>query len=410
MVQKQKLYQLFQVCHVHGCVAQIRFESEVMVGSCLKVRTVCEMGHIRKWQSSPMLSDTKGDEFSEVNIALSAGILLSGNHYEKIKRLFGFLNVPIVTNSTFTDLRNIHVYPVLEDWWNCMQETLFAIIGNNDIALSADGRTDKPGFSGQYCMYSFMYTDFVLHSELFDKRETQLKSTNMEKEACIRSLLYLMDHVNISHLCTDAHTQIRAMFKYDARFKNIVHQFDIFHKSVKIHTKLLECANKKGNHVLRDFIAAIRNHFWHSAQCCAGNTEKMVDIWISVLRHLVGEHVWHDGQCDHDPLPPDAPTIDIESPVMEDLRQIVLDKKLLNEFGYYRCFMHTYKLESFHNELLVYAPKRVSFSYESMKARCQLALLDHNFHQGRTDRFNKAGKKCARANGRNGQNIGFQFQ
>lgn len=393
IVHKERLFELLHVCCVSGCTAKVRRRSEIVLGSCLKVRITCEAGHVRKWESSPMLRDSKGTEFSEVNVALSAAILFSGNHYEKIKRLFDCLNMPIVTDGTFTDLSKVHVYPVIDDWSQCMQEALFSFIGDKPIALAGDGRADSPGFSAQFCLYSFEYGEYVLHSELVDKRETQLKSTNMEKLACMRGLLYLMDRVTISHLVTDAHTQIRAMFKKDGRFKDIVHQFDIFHKSVKIHTKLLECANQRGNSALREFIPSIRNHFWYSAQRCMGDSQRMVDLWVSVLRHLVGEHVWFDGQCEHDVLPEDAPTLDIASSAMDGLRQIVLDKKLLKEFEYYRCFMHTFRLESFHNEVLVYAPKRVSFSYEGMKARCRLAILDHNFHQGRPDRINKGGEK-----------------
>lgn len=392
LVEKQKLYLLLQVCSVPGCTAEVLLESESIVGSCLKVMSKCSLGHIRRWQSSRMMYDGKGDEFSEVNIALSTAMLLSGNHFDKIARLFAFLNMPLISDTTFRDLCSVHVNPVIDSWWQSMQQTLLAKIGDKPIAISSDGRTDSPGFSAQYCLYSFVYNDYVLHAELVDKKETQLKSTNMEKEACLRGLLFLLDKIHISNFCTDAHTQIRAMMRHDERFSGIVHQFDIFHKSVKLHTKLLECANKKGNNALREFIPAIRNHFWYCAQQCMGNSQKMIDMWISILRHLTGEHVWHDGQCEHEPLPAETPTLDIESKAMTDLREIVLDKKLLNELPYYRHFMHTYKLESFHNEVLAYAPKRVSFGFEAMKARCLLAIIDHNLHQGRLDKLNKSGQ------------------
>ena len=163
-------------------------------------------------------------------------------------------------------------------------------------------------------MYSFDYGDYVLHSEL-----VELKFINMKKEGCIKGLLHLMEKVLISHFCTDAHVQIRALLKKDIRFKDIIHQFDVFHKSMKIHSKLLECANKKGNKVLLEFIPAIRNHFRYSAQHFLDDSHKMVDMWILVLRHLVEEYMWHDGQRAHDPLPQYAPTLDIKSTAMEKI-------------------------------------------------------------------------------------------
>ena len=94
-----------------------------------------------------MLLDGKGTEYSEVNMALSAAILLLGNHFEKIKQLFDNLGKPKITDSAFTDLCKIHIYPVIDDWWKCMQETMFNDIGDKPIALSADGSAYSPCFS-----------------------------------------------------------------------------------------------------------------------------------------------------------------------------------------------------------------------------------------------------------------------
>jgi hypothetical protein len=90
------------------------------------------------------------------------------------------------------------------------------------------------------------------------------------------------------------------------------------------------------------------------------------------------------GQCNHDinEAEDTSKYLNPGSPAMERLREIVLDKKLVI-MKYYCHFMHTYVLESFHNNILVYSPKRVSFGYDGMKARCKLAMLDHNFHQDR---------------------------
>jgi hypothetical protein len=392
LVSKRSLYKLLKICPVPGCVCEVIFDKEMVSGSCLKVRTRCELGHIRTWSSSPELFDAKGDIFSEINVALSAAVLLSGNHFDKIVKLFHCLCIPIISDVTFRDLCAAHLYDVISHWWTAMQSVLLRDLKDKEVDLCGDGRSDSPGFSAQFCLYSFVSNNVVLHTELVDKRETKLKSTNMEKEACIRGLSFLSKHVSIARFCTDAHVQIKAMLKSDPRFCNIVHQFDVFHKSVKIHSKLLDCANQKGNSALLEFISSVRNHFWHCAQECKGDGDKMIDMWVSVLRHVIGEHVWQDGQCDHGALSADTKTLDTDSPAMEGLRDIVLDKRLLQDMPYFKYFMHTFSLESFHNELLVYVPKRVSYGYEGMKARCLLAVLDHNFHINRLPRKNKKGE------------------
>lgn len=125
---------------------------------------------------------------------------------------------------------------------------------------------------------------------------------------------------------------------------DIIHQFDIFHESVKLNAKLLELGNKRGNSALLPWVPAIRNHFWHSAESCHGNVDDLIETWISVLRHVIGQHIWQDGQCNHDidETEDTSKYLDPESPAMEGLREIVLDKKKLVNMRYYCHFMHTY--------------------------------------------------------------------
>ena len=51
----------------------------------------------------------------------------------------------------------------------------------------------------------------TVSSVTVDKRETALKSVNMEKVALERSLALLAGQVTISELVTDAHVQIAAL-------------------------------------------------------------------------------------------------------------------------------------------------------------------------------------------------------
>jgi len=48
-------------------------------------------------------------------------------------------------------------------------------------------------------------------------------------------------------------------------------------------------------------------------------------------------------------------------------------------------------LEVFHNEILKFAPKRLHFHRDSMIARVQLAILDHNENVGRAKALTKEG-------------------
>lgn len=39
----------------------------------------------------------------------------------------------------------------------------------------------------------------------------------------------------------------------------------------------------KGNEALREWIPAVRNHFWHCAESCNGD-EYIMKVWISYVR------------------------------------------------------------------------------------------------------------------------------
>ena len=76
------------------------------------------------------------------------------------------------------------------------------------MILAGDGRNDSPGSSAKYCAYSLMEqtTGHIVHCEIIDKRETGLKSPNMERLGLQRSLqrLKAVSDMHIAELTTDA--------------------------------------------------------------------------------------------------------------------------------------------------------------------------------------------------------------
>lgn len=73
---------------------------------------------------------------------------------------------------------------------------------------------DSPGFCAQYCTYSIMenQTKQIIAIENIDKRETNRNSVVMEKEGFIRACDRLCQEVTLTEVCTDASTQISALF------------------------------------------------------------------------------------------------------------------------------------------------------------------------------------------------------
>ena len=74
------------------------------------------------------------------------------------------------------------------------------------------------------------------------------------------------------------------------------------------------------------------------------------------------------------------------------LYYIVHEPTIIKDFKYLTGFKHSGELEVFHSLYNVYCPKRLSYSYESMYARTQLAVLDHNSGVGREHAKTKSGE------------------
>ena len=73
---------------------------------------------------------------------------------------------------------------------------------------------DSPGFSAKYCTYTVMEHESseILCMVFVDKRNTNLKSTNMESYGFERALDFLLGHgVIVKEVVTDAHNVITSL-------------------------------------------------------------------------------------------------------------------------------------------------------------------------------------------------------
>ncbi|XP_014678030.1 PREDICTED: uncharacterized protein LOC106817839 [Priapulus caudatus] len=77
------------------------------------------------------------------------------------------------------------------------------------------------------------------------------------------------------------------------------------------------------------------------------------------------------------------------SPSYEALKRVVLDRYMMRTLPYYVRFRHTGALENFNSHVLMYAPKRLAFTYPVYQARCYLAGIDYTSHADRELRKNQ---------------------
>nr|XP_033468401.1 uncharacterized protein LOC117247893 isoform X1 [Epinephelus lanceolatus] len=257
---------------------------------------------------------------------LATNILLSGNNYHKIALLFRFMNMGIVTKSTFFAVQDSYCVDPIEEFW---QENRSAIINRlraKDHAVAiADGRMDSPGHCAQYCSYTTMDCESrdIINITTVDKRETNRNSVAMEKEGFIRAMDQLLSEIPLKEMCTDAHVQIKALVdpkrgRYGDR--GVIHTLDMWHGVKSLAKKLHAAGQVKGQTEILQWLKDIVNHFW--------------GLWRGVLYHVTGRHEWAFGRCLHEQLNDEdreKEWIQKDSPAYLALIGVVLNKKWLKD-------------------------------------------------------------------------------
>ena len=96
-----------------------------------------------------------------------------------------------------------------------MQDAIINLFRGMELYLGGYSRSDSPGLCTTYSTFSFIepISNFILHQEIIDVRQAQLKSPNMEKIGCENGLKYMRNirKIKVKELTTDDHSQISAM-------------------------------------------------------------------------------------------------------------------------------------------------------------------------------------------------------
>ncbi|XP_070571769.1 uncharacterized protein [Ptychodera flava] len=179
-------------------------------GSALYLKWVCEEGHLSYcWCSQPILNR----RMHSGDILTASAILMSGNNFGKVKLLAKMLNLRVLSADVFYRIQRHYLVPCIDGYWLQHQQEFLSKYEGKDVILLGDGRMDSPGYSAQYCSYTFMEnsTKDILSLTTLDKRFTEKKSTNLEKACFKQGIEELQDKgLQISEVVTDAHPQIGA--------------------------------------------------------------------------------------------------------------------------------------------------------------------------------------------------------
>lgn len=397
IVFEDELLRLFKLCAI--CGEDVLEKGLVKRGSALKVTTLCKNSHTHEWNSQPQVKRAAAG-----NLLLSGAILFTGNTFSRASEMASIVNLAFPGESDYLQYQNKHLFPVINERWQQEKASVLTdLLDRESVTLLGDGRCDSPGYSAKYGTYTLMdeETKKIVDFEVSHVKQTT-SSQAMEKrgfQLCLDRALNSGIPVNV--VGTDRHIGIKALMKQEYKDRGVEHQVDVWHLCKNIKSKLAAKAKKKECKDLAPWIKSITNHLWWSSMTCEGNPQLLKEKWTSILHHVVDKHEWDSAviynRCPHDPIPSTTRRktkwLKEGSPAHEALKQVVLDKRLLNDLQLLSKFIHTGALEVYHSLYNKYLPKRQHFGFKAMVARSQLAALDHNSGAGRKQAASSSGDK-----------------
>ena len=232
------------------------------------------------------------------NTNISAGILFSGNTFQRIKEII-IANVAFTSQLTFYSIRKKLLYPVIHWVYTTNRTLLFESAKEESKShLLGDGRCDSPGYNAKYGTYTLRGNQ---SGQILDFHISHVQvagnSQKMELDGFKTVINRLQEYdVKIGSITTDRHNQIQS---YVSKFlKHILYQFYVWHVRKNIKKKL-----------------------------------NLKETWIGILYHITDCHQWKGyktfRKCQHKKLTKKGlsckPFLKQSSPAYKALESIVTD-------------------------------------------------------------------------------------
>jgi len=139
------------ICHekTNTCDEVLEFTSHTK-GSVITLAWSCKNNHFGKWISDNILSVKKASNVYVSDVLISAALMFSGNNYIKLKMFADFLNINMVSASTFHRIQKLYCTPSINEYWLNMKDVINDVYKDySNICLCGDGRNDSPGHSAK---------------------------------------------------------------------------------------------------------------------------------------------------------------------------------------------------------------------------------------------------------------------
>jgi solute carrier family 8 (sodium/calcium exchanger) len=180
----------------------------------------------------------------------------------------------------------------------------------------------------------------------------------------------------------------------------IKHCFDSWHFVKSVAKDIWKAAKLKKCVVLSCWIKSVKNMIWFGVGSCGGSAEMLVEMILSIPKHVAGIHTFPENRlfkkCLHGPLPSvrDKPWLRESSMAMKKLTQAVRGHKdcRIKDLQHMTEFQHTSINEQLNHIHNIYLPKSLSFGPVQARVRGCLTAIDHNCNVNRPAKKDKDGE------------------
>ena len=143
-------------CQQPGCTSTSIVKHHI-VGTTFIFICSCPSGHEFKFCSS---HEVKG--IYAINSQTAALILLSGNSFNKTKRLADFFGLKFVSSSKYYRMQQLYLISAIDEWWSWMRGEILEEFSRKDVVGGGDGQCDSPRFNAK----NLCYTSWLKHKPI----------------------------------------------------------------------------------------------------------------------------------------------------------------------------------------------------------------------------------------------------
>ncbi|XP_053545105.1 uncharacterized protein LOC128636062 [Bombina bombina] len=377
-----KLLNKLKCSHNGTCNAPIIQSKKNIAGTMVTVYGDCLLGHkVMLWQSQPRIG-----QMPVGNLLSCTSLLFSGSIYNKIEEFFQLFKIPFISPKTFGMYQKKFLLPAIDHRWKKERQAIINSLQGKMLCLSGDGYHDRKEFHANRCTYTLMEEN---SKKIIDFHNAQASETSsmmaVESKAfrrCVNNIFN--DGLKVYLIATDNHTRIKKVMAEE--YKDIRHQFEIWHYTRNLRRKLILIANKRSNKAITPWISTVLNQLWVASAVCEGDANSLREEWNTITYHVTNQHTWEGGTikrgCHHDDLSKEeekkCPWLVKGTKAVFDLSEFVHDKQIQQDLTQLTEFCNAANTDFLHSMLLKYRPRGFHFKMNCIEARTKLAILAHN--------------------------------